>query len=200
MIEVNKFDMKRKSMFFLTFLSLTLLLTSMVYAPNGVHLIFKGPLPFRTINVDGDPGDWVGILPLIMDPKGDADFDIEDIKAVYGANDNDFLYFLMEFYEVGITANEILDGITTSMFYIDIIPGDVLVLCSDGLSEFVEDDEIAEIVNIYPPGRACQLMVNMANNRGGTDNITVLVVQSLGSSMGTSRIISGIKSLFDRIK
>jgi protein phosphatase len=83
---------------------------------------------------------------------------------------------------------------------IDIIPGDVLVLCSDGLTEFVEEDEIAEIVNLYPPGRACEVMINIANNRGGTDNITALVVQVLGSSIGTSRIISGIKSLFDRIK
>jgi protein phosphatase len=83
---------------------------------------------------------------------------------------------------------------------IDMIPGDVLVLCSDGLTEFVDEDKIAEIVNLHPPDKACEVMVNLANNRGGTDNITVLVVQILGSPIGTSRIISGIKSLLDRIK
>jgi protein phosphatase len=64
----------------------------------------------------------------------------------------------------------------------------------------VEEDEIAEIVNLYPPGRACEVMVNIANNRGGTDNITVLVAQILGSSIGTSRIVSGIRSILNRIK
>ena len=56
--------------------------------------------------------------------------------------------------------------------------GDVLVLCSDGLTEHVRRQEVAELAGqnygISPDGIA-QLLVNLANERGGHDNITVVV-------------------------
>jgi serine/threonine protein phosphatase PrpC len=60
-------------------------------------------------------------------------------------------------------------------------PGDYFVLCSDGLSNMVEDDEINEIVLKHPPQEACDVLVDLANQRGGFDNITVEVVQIDGS-------------------
>lgn len=56
-------------------------------------------------------------------------------------------------------------------------PGDCFVLCTDGLSGQVSDDEIGEIVNSLPPGEAVEALVNLANLRGGPDNITVTVVR-----------------------
>ena len=56
--------------------------------------------------------------------------------------------------------------------------GDTILLCSDGLTGRVEDHEIATIVRDYPPHEAVQLLVAAANERGGTDNITVLVVST----------------------
>jgi protein phosphatase len=50
-----------------------------------------------------------------------------------------------------------------------------VVLCSDGLSNLVEDKEIAEIVNSESPKEACETMVELARARGGPDNITVVV-------------------------
>jgi protein phosphatase len=79
---------------------------------------------------------------------------------------------------------------------IDMFTGDIFVLCSDGLTEFVKDEEIGGIVNLYTPERACHELVNMANERGGTDNITVQVVRVLGNSKRASHIISGIRNLF----
>jgi PPM family protein phosphatase len=55
--------------------------------------------------------------------------------------------------------------------------GDVFVLCSDGLSGPVEDGEIGVFADQFHPREACRYLVNLANLRGGLDNITVLVVR-----------------------
>jgi serine/threonine protein phosphatase PrpC len=56
--------------------------------------------------------------------------------------------------------------------------GDRLLLCSDGLSGMVEDDEIHEIVlSAYSPQEACRQLVRAANLAGGEDNISVIIVQ-----------------------
>jgi serine/threonine protein phosphatase PrpC len=55
--------------------------------------------------------------------------------------------------------------------------GDVFLLCSDGLSGEVRDEEIGTILQCLPPEEAVQLLVDMANLRGGPDNITVIVAR-----------------------
>ena len=50
------------------------------------------------------------------------------------------------------------------------------VLCCDGLVNHVDDSEIKDIVLRHEPPEACERLVALANERGGTDNITVLVV------------------------
>ena len=55
--------------------------------------------------------------------------------------------------------------------------GDIFLLCSDGLTGLVKDAEIGAIVKHLPPTEACRLLVNLANQRGGTDNITVIIAQ-----------------------
>jgi serine/threonine protein phosphatase PrpC len=58
-------------------------------------------------------------------------------------------------------------------------PGDAFLLCSDGLSGQVEDDEIGCILGALPPNEAIQALVDLANLRGGPDNITVIAVRVL---------------------
>ncbi|HUG93755.1 MAG TPA: PP2C family serine/threonine-protein phosphatase [Planctomycetaceae bacterium] len=58
-----------------------------------------------------------------------------------------------------------------------VLPGDVYVLCSDGLTGHVVDSEIGAIARELPPGEACRLLVHLANLRGGSDNITVLIAR-----------------------
>ena len=55
--------------------------------------------------------------------------------------------------------------------------GDLLVLCSDGLYDLVDDMEIAELGSEDPPTTAAQRLVDLANERGGHDNITVTVAR-----------------------
>jgi len=56
-------------------------------------------------------------------------------------------------------------------------PGDVYLLCSDGLSSMLSDDEIQRVLNHYrnDPEKACRTLVDQANEHGGEDNITVVV-------------------------
>jgi protein phosphatase len=54
--------------------------------------------------------------------------------------------------------------------------GDSILLCSDGLTVYVEDQEILKILNENAPDKACELLVETANERGGRDNITVEIV------------------------
>ena len=57
--------------------------------------------------------------------------------------------------------------------------GDTLILCTDGLWSLVSDKEIAQTVQGVPPAEACRAFVDMALERGGPDNITVLVLRIL---------------------
>ncbi|MCS7071952.1 MAG: SpoIIE family protein phosphatase, partial [Anaerolinea sp.] len=56
-------------------------------------------------------------------------------------------------------------------------PGDRLLLCSDGLTRHVKPDEIARIVIDHDsPEAACAALIDLANARGGEDNISVVVI------------------------
>ncbi len=70
--------------------------------------------------------------------------------------------------------------------------GDILVLASDGLSNMVSEREIAEIVSTRRPAKACRVLVDMANERGGSDNITVIVckVKSVHQQSGIGGFLS----------
>ena len=57
--------------------------------------------------------------------------------------------------------------------------GDVLLLCSDGLTTMLPDDEIARVMKEHADdvGEAARALVDGANARGGEDNITVLLLK-----------------------
>ena len=59
---------------------------------------------------------------------------------------------------------------------LELEPGDALVLCSDGLSNLVEDKEILALVDRRAAPTRPQRLIDLANERGGDDNITVIVV------------------------
>jgi PPM family protein phosphatase len=62
---------------------------------------------------------------------------------------------------------------------IDLHPGDQVLLCSDGLTEAVRDPQITEILSTQPDGNAaCTALIDAANNAGGPDNITVVLLRA----------------------
>jgi len=71
--------------------------------------------------------------------------------------------------------------------------GDIFVVCSDGLTGQVSDHELGAVAGALPPAEACQFLVDLANLRGGPDNITLLIVRVgdealTGKSNGTARL------------
>jgi len=70
----------------------------------------------------------------------------------------------------------VLPEVDVEVRAVEVAPGDRFVLCSDGLSGVVSDDEIAAVVQSETPGSAVDSLIRMANERGGPDNITVQVL------------------------
>ncbi len=60
---------------------------------------------------------------------------------------------------------------------LELKPGDHFLLCSDGLTSVVTDEEILSMVLEEAPSVACSQLIDLANERGGPDNITVLIVR-----------------------
>lgn len=68
-----------------------------------------------------------------------------------------------------------------SLYHVDLAAGDRLLLCSDGLNNMLTDEEILQISQAHPePAPACQALVEAANQAGGTDNITTIILQMNG--------------------
>jgi protein phosphatase len=63
-----------------------------------------------------------------------------------------------------------------------VLPGDVYLLCSDGLSGQVTDREMGAVVSSLPPKEAARFLMHMANLSGGPDNITVIVARVRGEA------------------
>jgi protein phosphatase len=59
------------------------------------------------------------------------------------------------------------------------LSGDRLLLCSDGLTAMVDDPEIAQLLSRDTPEEAVWALIEAANNAGGEDNITVVVVDTI---------------------
>jgi protein phosphatase len=78
-------------------------------------------------------------------------------------------------------------------------PGDIYILCSDGLSGQLSNSEIGVIASELPPAEACQLLVDLANLRGGPDNITVVIVR-IGQKAPVSEAPPAKPTLWQRLK
>ena len=72
-----------------------------------------------------------------------------------------------------------MDGeVYPDVFTLPVLPGDRLLLCTDGLWGMVPDGKLAELLRAHPqPQAACQALVEAANVQGGKDNITVVIVE-----------------------
>jgi protein phosphatase len=73
-------------------------------------------------------------------------------------------------------------GVHVEAHKLDLAAGDVILLCSDGLTEMVKDEAIAEVLHAEAdPRAACERLVARANEAGGKDNITVVIARFDGA-------------------
>ncbi len=66
------------------------------------------------------------------------------------------------------------------IFHQQLKRGDILLLCSDGLTRHVEDAEMADMISKYTPEKAATVLIDLANIRGGLDNISAVVIRYNG--------------------
>ena len=77
-------------------------------------------------------------------------------------------------------------------------PGDTILLCSDGLHGLhglLSDEEISRVLQDQSPPEAAKTLVNMANEQGGHDNVTVVVAR-LGSVAEGGALLDRLKRVF----
>jgi serine/threonine protein phosphatase PrpC len=75
--------------------------------------------------------------------------------------------------------------------------GDRLLLCSDGVSNQITDDELRQIMTNCAPREACETMIALANERGGEDNETVIVADVLGEDLEEPVEFETVTSTFE---
>ena len=77
---------------------------------------------------------------------------------------------------------------------------DILVISSDGLSDKVSQQEIQDVVKKKKPEAACRALVNLANERGGDDNITIIILKIKAIKQARGGILGFLTRAFNKIK
>lgn len=79
-------------------------------------------------------------------------------------------------FRIKLQADE-TDAVMEQNQGMELLPGDMLLICSDGLSDVDEDTEIEKALNEYGMAEALQWLTDLANERGGPDNITSVAIR-----------------------
>ena len=68
--------------------------------------------------------------------------------------------------------------VEAEMFCVELQPGDKILMCSDGLSNMIEDEDIFKIIKDSPEiEEAAERLIDTANENGGKDNISVILIE-----------------------
>jgi len=71
------------------------------------------------------------------------------------------------------------DYVHADIFELELYKNDILLLCTDGLTTHVSDDRMLEIIKEYGTSESVQKLIKQANDNGGTDNITIIIVDNI---------------------
>ncbi len=70
------------------------------------------------------------------------------------------------------------DAVTADFFHVELKPGDIVLMCSDGLTNMLEDEEIHMILSSQEGVETkAEELVKAANSNGGRDNIAVILIE-----------------------
>ena len=148
----------------------------------------------------------VGDSPVYLVHNGD----IEQLSVTHNviteqeAIDPDAVHKIGRQYRHMLTrAMGLKNTVETDVLEIPFFQGDKVVISSDGLSDKVSPEEILNVVQEHDPQAACRALVDMANARGGDDNITVIALDVVsvtrrrrGIAGLAARLLSPISKLF----
>jgi serine/threonine protein phosphatase PrpC len=68
--------------------------------------------------------------------------------------------------------------VDVDIFEVDLMADDIVLLCSDGLYGIVEDAEMKQVVQALPPDEAAGELIELANNRNASDNVSAVIVKA----------------------
>lgn len=71
------------------------------------------------------------------------------------------------------------ESVHADIFEIEFYENDILILCTDGLTTHVSNDKMLDIIKEYGTSESVQKLIKQANDNGGTDNITIIIVDNI---------------------
>lgn len=162
---------------------------------STVSAVFFTEKTFIVANV-GDSGIYLirdGKIELLSVPHTllaeQTELDPENAELLW----SDFKHVLTRAMGVG-------ESVKADINEIPFYKGDIIVICSDGLSDKATPEEILKMANTRRSDKACQQLVDLANERGGEDNITAIVlrIKSCGNHSGNfmARLMQPLKNIF----
>ncbi len=145
----------------------------------------------------------VGDTPIYLVHNGNIELlsVIHNVMAEQEAINHDAAKWMKVEYKHMLTrAMGIGETVKADICEIPYFGGDILTISSDGLSDKVSPDEILEVVKNESPDKACQILVDLANERGGDDNITVIVLKVETDKYGKGGFTGLIARIIDHLK
>lgn len=122
-----------------------------------------------------------------------------DEQIAQGALQIDALLDTKKFKNIVTRALGIDDEIDLEVHDHEVLPGDLFLLCSDGLTDMLDDAEIETQLNAQSElGPRCEQLIAHANKNGGKDNVSVILMRAAVTREGwTSRLVRKIQGVGD---
>jgi protein phosphatase len=145
----------------------------------------------------------VGDSPVYLVRKGNIELlsVIHNVLAEQTAKNPDAAKMLGPEYKHMLTrAVGIEETVSADICEIPYVDSDVITISSDGLSDKVTSDEILNVVKSETPEIACRALVDLANMRGGDDNISVIILKVKTDRRDKNGILGLISNVFYSMK
>ena len=94
----------------------------------------------------------------------------------------------------------IQESVQVDTLLVDLLPGDVFMLCRDGLHGYMPDEEVGSVIVAMALKEVPDRLVTIANERGGKDNITVVVVSVKGDPASNEDDVVEAQSRMEALK
>jgi serine/threonine protein phosphatase PrpC len=94
----------------------------------------------------------------------------------------------------------IQESVQVDTLLVDMLPGDLYLLCSDGLHGYLADDEVTAVFQAGPLETIPERFVQLANERGGKDNITAVAIGVTGDPATAQEEVVEAQSRMDALK
>ncbi len=91
----------------------------------------------------------------------------------------------------------VYESVEVDVLDFDVLPGDRFLLCSDGLHGYLDESELPQLFESIPEEKLTQHLIDLANERGGKDNITALIVRVPDDESGVDKLTREVNLKLD---